>query len=263
MRLVITAAGIVRMEAAEDFGRLSVVIEPQPALQAERTLNTITQPCDEGHVWVHPEVLRSLAGRQDPAWAEGLARMAAFARSKGWTNPDGAFRVHIERPEQPVAAVGLDDFRAAMRNLAGAVSVVATGSGEDRHGVTVSSLTSLCAEPPCLLVCVNAKVRAHDPILSNGAFSASVLAEGQNPLALRFAGMDALKGPERFEPGQWDTGVTGQPRLKGAIAAFDCTVLSHQSVGTHSLIIGRIEAAYSGTGRPLVNFQGQMHPLAG
>ncbi|MCB1395200.1 MAG: flavin reductase [Rhodobacteraceae bacterium] len=263
MRIVLTAAGIVRLEAAEDFGRLSVVIEPQPEAAAQRVLGSISQPCDEGHVWIHPEVLRTLAGRRDADWQEGLSQMAAFAQSRGWTNPAGAFRVHLERPTSAEAPLGAEAFRAAMRNLAGAVSVVATGDGDARHGITVSSLTSLCAEPPCLLVCVNARVRGHDPLIANGTFSASVLAEEQGDLALRFAGMDGVKGAARFDEGAWETGATGAPRLKNAIAGFDCTVLSHQTVGTHSLIIGRIEAAVSGEGRPLVNFQGRMQPLAG
>jgi len=47
------------------------------------------------------------------------------------------------------------EFRQAMRNLASGVAIVATGTAMDRRGLTVSSVTSLCMEPPCLLVGIN------------------------------------------------------------------------------------------------------------
>jgi hypothetical protein len=50
------------------------------------------------HTWVHPDALRSMAGERadDPDWAAGLAKMVAYAESKGWVREDGAIRAHIE-----------------------------------------------------------------------------------------------------------------------------------------------------------------------
>jgi flavin reductase (DIM6/NTAB) family NADH-FMN oxidoreductase RutF len=65
-------------------------------------------------------------------------------------------------------AIEATEFRDALRNLASGVAIVATGVGEARRGLTASSVTSICADPPCLLVSVNTKSEAHDSILANG-----------------------------------------------------------------------------------------------
>lgn len=261
MRVVLSAAGVVRLDEVADFKRLSLVIEPQPEAAARRLLSTIARPEGEDHAWLHPEVLRALAGRCDAPWLDGLQAMADFARSRGWTNAEGALRVHIERPE-PAQTASIEAFKAAMRNLAGAVSVLATGQGAQRYGMTVSSLTALCAEPPCLLVCVNRNARAHDPLLENRCFSLSILADGQDAIARRFAGMDANAGAARFTDPDWQTGRTGAPVLASAIASFDCQLVSQQAVGTHSLLIGQIVHCEAREALPLVNFRGRMQALA-
>lgn len=43
-------------------------------------------------------------------------------------------------------------FRAVMRRLAGGVTIITAGRDEDITGMTVTSLTSLSASPPRLLV---------------------------------------------------------------------------------------------------------------
>ncbi len=46
-------------------------------------------------------------------------------------------------------------FRSVMRRLAGGVSIITAGRGNDITGMTVTSLTSLSATPPRLLVSIN------------------------------------------------------------------------------------------------------------
>ncbi|WP_371259265.1 flavin reductase family protein [Bradyrhizobium sp. WSM1743] len=55
------------------------------------------------------------------------------------------------------------EFRQALRNLASGVAIVTTGTTAGRRGLTVSSVTSICMEPPCLVVGINACSEAHDP----------------------------------------------------------------------------------------------------
>jgi Flavin reductase like domain len=50
--------------------------------------------------------------------------------------------------------VDADSFRAAMRELAGGVAVVTVGKDRDITGFTATSVSSLSAHPPRLLVCV-------------------------------------------------------------------------------------------------------------
>ncbi|WP_375305140.1 flavin reductase family protein [Bradyrhizobium sp. A11] len=151
------------------------------------------------------------------------------------------------------------EFRLAMRNLASGVAIVATGRKTARRGLTVSSVTSLCMEPPCLLVGVHSSSETHGEILANGRFGVSLLGRGQEDLALRFAG--GVKGVERFATAPWKQGVLDVPLLEPAIGALECVLHHHQLVGTHSIFIGRIVAIRGGSGDPLVNHQGALRAL--
>lgn len=158
-------------------------------------------------------------------------------------------------------SVEATEFRQAMRNLANGVAIVATGADAERRGLTVSSVTSLCMDPPCLLVGVNSSSETHGAILANRRFGVSLLGSDQHDLALRFAGRDGTKGIERFETAPWDQGVLGVPLLQTAIGALECVLHHHQMVGTHGLFIGRIVATHTSEGEPLVNFQGELRAL--
>jgi hypothetical protein len=68
-------------------------------------------------------------------------------------------------------SVGAAEFRLAMKKLVSSVSIVATGTDEAQRGLTVSSVTPLCMEPPCLLVGINSET--HDPIIANGALASA------------------------------------------------------------------------------------------
>jgi flavin reductase (DIM6/NTAB) family NADH-FMN oxidoreductase RutF len=158
--------------------------------------------------------------------------------------------------------VEASEFRNAMRNLAGGVAIVATGTGEARRGLTASSVTSICADPPSLLVGVNTKSEAHDSILANGCFGISLLRAGQEGLARLFAGLDGVSGADRFKNVPWSEAVTGAPLLGTAICAIDCVLQQHQIVGSHGIFIGRIVATREiCKGNPVINFQGELRSL--
>jgi flavin reductase (DIM6/NTAB) family NADH-FMN oxidoreductase RutF len=159
-------------------------------------------------------------------------------------------------------AIEATEFRDALRNLASGVAIVATGVGETRRGLTASSVISVCADPPCLLVGINTKSEAHDSILANGYFGISLLRTGQEALARHFAGLDGVHGADRFRNAPWSEGVTGAPLLDTAICAIDCVLQQHQVVGSHGLFIGRIIATRQlGAGNPVINFQGELRTL--
>jgi flavin reductase (DIM6/NTAB) family NADH-FMN oxidoreductase RutF len=158
--------------------------------------------------------------------------------------------------------VEASEFREALRNLASGVAIVATGAGEARRGLTASSVTSICADPPCLLVSVNTKSEAHDSILANGYFGISLLKTGQEALARHFAGLDGVGGADRFRNAPWSEGATGAPLLDTAICAIDCVLQQHQIVGSHGIFIGRIVATRRlCAGNPVINFQGELRTL--
>jgi flavin reductase (DIM6/NTAB) family NADH-FMN oxidoreductase RutF len=135
-----------------------------------------------------------------------------------------------------------DLFRSGMRELAGAVRVITIGEGEDRTGLTATSVTSLSVEPPSLLVCVNRSASAWPALRRHGAFAVNLLRAHHAMIADRFAGRHGLKGPARYDGASWLRLATGAPILEDALAAFDCEVEETIERHSHAIVIGRVVA---------------------
>lgn len=144
------------------------------------------------------------------------------------------------------------DFRSAMSQAVTGVNIVTTDGPSGRFGLTVSAVSSVSAEPPMLLVCVNQKSVACRAIEENGAFAINALGAGQQPLAETFSGSDAHGNAYAFSDNDWATEVTESPVLNRAIAAFDCRIEECVPVGTHKIFIGRVLAARECPGTPLL-----------
>lgn len=133
-------------------------------------------------------------------------------------------------------------FRSVMRNVAGAVSVVTATADGARAGLTATSLTSLSAEPPAVLVCVNRAASAWPVIERAGHFAVNVLGPGHRSIADRFAGRGGLKGEQRFGEGAWSRLATGAPILEDALAVLDCEIEEVIGRHSHAILIGRVKA---------------------
>ncbi|HEY0851699.1 MAG TPA: flavin reductase family protein [Bradyrhizobium sp.] len=154
--------------------------------------------------------------------------------------------------------VSADDFRNAMRRLAGGVSVITVGRGRDISGMTVTSVTSLSVEPPALIVGVNRSASSWPLIRRHGFFGVNVLNADQLDIAERFAGKDGLKGAARFAGAEWFTRASGVPLLAGALAAIDCEVEEVVERHSHAIVIGRVlDLAVSLRSAALAYWQGQ------
>ena len=159
-------------------------------------------------------------------------------------------------------AIDPTQFKQAMRRLAGAVSVITVGTGEDRTGFTATSVTSLSAEPPRLLISVNRESSSYPIIKDYQTFGVNLLASEQEPIADRFAGRKGEKGVARFAGAHWKTLVTGAPLLQNALAAIDCRVEEIIERHSHAIIIGSIEAVDLGLiSDPLLYWSGGYHTL--
>lgn len=133
-------------------------------------------------------------------------------------------------------------FKEAMARLTGVVTVITSGHGNERCGLTATAVCSLSAEPPSLLVCVNASASAHDAILANGYFGVNVLAPNQSWIADRFAGFDGRKGLARFEGSDWSQDPNGAPLLDGALVNLDCELATRFDGYSHSILLGHVKS---------------------
>ncbi|MGB3500619.1 MAG: flavin reductase family protein [Mesorhizobium sp.] len=271
MLIRVTSQGRLFLEKSDDFRSFAIEIDADAGHCAGPALARIARLEGDAYAWVSQDGLRALSTRAgDAEWEAGLAGMVKYAASKGWLDPQGAIRAHIVNADalsaakaDGLAGVDVQSFKQAMRNLAGGVAIVATGCGSEKSGLTVTAVTSVSIDPPCLLICVNKSSASHDAILANGTFAVSILGDQHDELARRFAGVDGVTGLARFELGDWESGATGSPILADAICSLDCELLMHQSVGSHGVFIGRVVATNDVAGAPLVNFQGQFVGLTG
>ena len=140
-------------------------------------------------------------------------------------------------------AVDAAGFRAAMRELAGGVTIITADGPAGPRGLTATAVCSVSAEPPTLLVCVNRASEGHAAIRAAGAFCVNVTAAEHRPLAEHFAGRGGVRGAERFRLGRWGVLATGAPVLDDALSAFDCRVVQTIDHGTHTVFLGAVLAA--------------------
>lgn len=152
-----------------------------------------------------------------------------------------------------------DDIRSkfieGMSKVASTVTVVTTDGEAGRSGVTVSAMSSISADgnAPTLLVCVHHESPAMPVILANGCFCTNILQLEQSQVANVFAGIKETDDGDKFSCADWQAMETGSPRLKLALAAFDCRIVSAERVGTHHIFIGEVQDTFvSDTRSPLL-----------
>jgi flavin reductase (DIM6/NTAB) family NADH-FMN oxidoreductase RutF len=149
-----------------------------------------------------------------------------------------------------------DDFKQAMRHLAGGVAVIATDHDGTRAGLVATAVCSVSADPPTILVCINSGAGAHDTIRASGRFSVNLLARSQEPIARRFSGETGIRGEQRFTEDRWIPLVSGAPVLAGALVSLDCCVTEIVKMATHSVFFGAVVGIASQAAPPLIYLQG-------
>lgn len=143
-------------------------------------------------------------------------------------------------------------FTDALALAANGVSIVTTAGASERAGLTVSSVCSVCADPPLILACVNADNDFCRQADRNGVFAVNLLAAQHADLSNRFAGLVEPVDEDRFLAGDWQTLTTGAPILSDALVGMDCVVESSSIHGTHHIYIGRVVTIVSNDQAPLV-----------
>ncbi|CCM79192.1 flavin reductase family protein [Rhizobium mesoamericanum] len=131
-------------------------------------------------------------------------------------------------------------FKLSMRQLAGAVSVITVGEHDDRTGFTATSVSSLSADVPSLIVSVNRASSSWPAMEKYRRFCVNVLASDQEHVAKSFAGLGGRRGAERYADAHWYCLATGMAALRDALTVLDCElekVLNHHS---HAILIGRV-----------------------
>ncbi|MEV7089672.1 flavin reductase family protein [Streptomyces sp. NPDC093085] len=146
----------------------------------------------------------------------------------------------------PGAALCLDFYAG----LASGVAVVTATSADGPVGTTVSTVTSLSADPPLLLVCLSHTSRTLSALTPGSAFAVHLLGEEQSDRARLFATPSATAA-ERFAATPYEE-VLGVPVLTEAHAWSVCVTEEIRAYGDHCLVVGRVATVRVTEGRPLI-----------
>ena len=127
-------------------------------------------------------------------------------------------------------------FKDAMRRLAATVTIITTRRDGERRGITATAVTSLCMDPPSLLVCVNKSSSLHSLLMDSRRFCVNLLRSEDAGLADAFSGR--LSQDERFDHGDWMEDESGLPFLAQSQASVFCEKRQITEYGSHTIFIG-------------------------
>ena len=155
--------------------------------------------------------------------------------------------------------VSKDDFRLAMGDFATGVTVITTNDDEGQpHSMTANSFTSVCLEPPVVLVCVAHGTHTYGYLERTGRFGVNILRQEQQELGALFA-----KRPEDREEGvsyEYTQGEFGVPILNGSLVFFGCEVMGSHVYGDHTIYMGEVrEMRRDESGEPLMFFRSRWY----
>jgi flavin reductase (DIM6/NTAB) family NADH-FMN oxidoreductase RutF len=159
------------------------------------------------------------------------------------------------------------EYREVMSRWATGVTVVGAAHDGRFVGLVASSFTSVSADPPTILVCVDQRSKSLGAIEASGAFSVNVLTLDQQRAFRVFAGMEGTIEDKFTASGEHvESGKTGSPILKSSLAWLDCRVVAkHPGGTTHVILIGEVVECgteQASSPHPLIYFYRATHRLA-
>ncbi|MBA2552788.1 MAG: flavin reductase [Geodermatophilaceae bacterium] len=153
-------------------------------------------------------------------------------------------------------------FRKTVNRFPTGVTVITTTYAGRLRGLTATAFAGISAEPPLVLVCFDT---AGLTLETADRFAVSVLAQHQYDVALRFAERRRRWSAAFDGVPTWPARVTGAPVLSGAIAWFDCAVLTVLDTAGQSMVVGRVHDLGHVDGEPLLQvdggYRGLDHPV--
>jgi len=154
--------------------------------------------------------------------------------------------------QKPIASITASAFTSALSLAANGVSIVTTRYQDQKAGLTVSSMCSVCADPALLLVCVNSENEFCTLADQSGFFAVNIMPNDSVELATVFAGLAEDPEASRFDTGEWTSLTTGAPILSNALVGLDCQVDSSIVKGSHRVFFGRVVDLRTTSGEPLI-----------
>lgn len=147
-------------------------------------------------------------------------------------------------------------MRDALRRFASGVTVVTTRVEGRSWGMTVSAFSSVCLEPPTVLVGVRKGTVTAQSMVPGGRFGINLLTSHLIEVSRYCSAPGADKYIERFcvSPSDLPEDVWS-PVISGALATLDCEFFAEHLVGDHMVAFARVRHVVLGRrAQPLVYF---------
>ena len=130
-------------------------------------------------------------------------------------------------------------FTDMMASLAASVTVVTVDGPDGPSGLTVSAFTSVSADPPIVLICIDSRASTLPLLLEGEGFTVNFLPRGAEDVAMLFATRDA----DRFGSVGWRSIALGGPVLDDAYGHFVCRRVEALELGDHWVIFGEVSSS--------------------
>ena len=149
-------------------------------------------------------------------------------------------------------SIDTERFKDLMSNVAATVTVVTAPSDDGPIGITVSAFTSVSADPPIVLMCIDKVAGSLAQFLAAPGFTVNFMPEGAEDSTMVFA----TRGADKFGTVEWREPVTASagPVLEEAFQVLECETVEQTEMGDHWVIYGRVVAETGEAGVPLVYF---------
>ncbi|MGV9254370.1 flavin reductase family protein [Streptomyces sp. NPDC003697] len=165
--------------------------------------------------------------------------------------------VMTDTPQGSMPQVDGMTFREAMTRFPSGITIVTTVDPEGRpHGFTASAFSSVSADPPLVLTCLDKGARCHDVFLETPRFAVAILRADHWDIARRFAS----KVDDKFD-GRFTTDRYGLSQLPDALAYLACETDQRISAGDHTILLGRVVSVTLGEGEPAVFYSRALRHL--
>jgi len=138
-----------------------------------------------------------------------------------------------------------------MARVPAGVVVISARAENGYRGLTASSLVSISADPPMVLVGLERESATRTAVAESKAFNVSVLTRSQEFIADRFAGRAPSMDP-KWAGVPHRLGANGIPLVEGSAAWLECRLVEIRPAGDHDICVGEVTSASAGSGDPLI-----------
>ncbi len=133
-----------------------------------------------------------------------------------------------------------DEFRSALSEFATGVTVITTLDNDgEPHSMTANAFTSVCLDPPIILVCIAHGTHTYGYVENGQRFGVNFLNRDQQELGAYFA-----KKPEDRTGDvkhSFSKSNEGLPVLDDCTVFFDCDVVGSHVYGDHTIFLAEVK----------------------